>query len=1058
MLMLLPIAAQADAVEIGGIYYNLITKGKVAEVTSNPNKYTGSIVIPASVTYNDVEYSVTSIGSSAFKSCSGLTSVTIPGSVTSIGIFAFSGCSGLTSVTIPNSVTSIGNFAFSECSGIEVMSVENGNTVYDSRNNCNAIVETSTNTLISGCKNTIIPNSVTSIGERAFYDCSGLTSVTIPNSVTSIGNFAFSECSGIEVMSVENGNTVYDSRNNCNAIVETSTNTLISGCKNTIIPNNVTSIGSSAFSGCSGLTSVTIPNSVTFIGSSAFYGCSGLTSVTIPNSVTSIGDGAFKSCSGLTSMTIGNSVTSIGSRAFSNCSGLTSVTIPNSVTSIADYAFYECRGLTSVTIGNSVTSIGSSAFRSCSGLTSVTIPNSVTSIGNYAFWNCSGLTSVTVENPEPAAIFASTFSNYANATLYVPVGAKAAYEAADYWKEFAQIVEKGVETTDISQLDNVIYIEDTEAVTGMEKTLSLKMKNAVAVQTVQFDLKLPEGVTVVESEDSELMTASKERISKFNYFNSARQTDGSIRLLAQATTTNIAAGDGEIARIVVRVAEDMAEGEYPVIVKEALMVERDNSSHSPEPNEVQSKLTVYDYTPGDANGDRAVNGIDFNMIGNAILGYSQTGFNSRAADISGDGAVNAIDFNMVGNIILTGSTASAPRRAGATDEPTDLSGLTDAVYAAPLTIAAGSEQTLSLKMKNSMTVQTIQFDLYLPEGLTVVPNQDNELITASKERINKYNYFSSARQTDGSIRLLAQSTSTNFAVGDGEIATVTVKADAGMAVGNYVIAVKNILLVSKDNEDRKADCVNTTLTVTEAAYTVLDETSTTVPEATSSPVDIKVKRTLKGGEWSTICLPFAMTEAQVKEAFGSDVQLKEFVDYEAEYDNDENVTNIKVNFEDADLAQYGFEANFPYLIKVSADMDEFTVNSTIEPDEEYCYTEWAEGKGSRKKVYGTFKGTLHAQTTVPENCLFLSGNKFWYSTGQTKMKAFRGYFDFVDVLSSLDAASARINLSFNGSETTGIRINDNNNVNDNYYDLQGRRVEKPTRGLYIKGNKKVFVK
>ena len=766
---------------------------------------------------------------------------------------------------------------------------------------------------------------------------------------------------------VESGNTVYDSRENCNAIIKTATNELVAGCNSTVIPAGVTSIAEFAFMGCTGLTSVTIPAGVT--------------------------------------------------------------------------------------------SVGMSAFAACPGLTSVIIPVSVTSIAGAAFYNCSGLTSVTVESPEPIAINASVFSNCANATLYVPAGAKAAYEAANYWKEFMEIVEAGVTTTDISQKDNVIYIEDTEAVTGMEKTLSLKMKNAVAVQTIQFNLYLPEGLTVVPNQDNELITASKERISKFDYFSSARQTDGSIRLLAQATTTNIAAGDGEIARVTVRIAEDMAEGDYPLIVKEALMVERDNSSHSPEPNEVQSKLTVYDYTPGDANGDRAVNGIDFNMIGNAILGYSQTGFNSRAADISGDGAVNAIDFNMVGNIILTGSTASAPRRAGATDEPTDLSGLTDAVYAAPLTIAAGSEQTLSLKMKNSMTVQTIQFDLYLPEGLTVVPNQDNELITASKERINKYNYFSSARQTDGSIRLLAQSTSTNFAVGDGEIATVTVKADAGMAVGNYVIAVKNILLVSKDNEDRKADCVNTTLTVTEAAYTVLDETSTTVPEATSSPVDIKVKRTLKGGEWSTICLPFAMTEAQVKEAFGSDVELKKFVDYEAEYDADENVTNIKVNFGDADLAQYGFEANFPYLIKVSADISEFTVNSTVEPDENDCYIEYDNGKtGSRRKVYGTFYGTLHAQTTVPEKCLFLSGNKFWYSTGQTRMKAFRGYFDFVDVLSSLDAASARINLSFNGSETTGIRINDNDNVNDNYYDLQGRRVEKPTRGLYIKGNKKVFVK
>ena len=251
--------------------------------------------------------------------------------------------------------------------------------------------------------------SVTSIGDYAFYGCSGLTSVTIPNSVTSIGGYAFSDCSLTTVT----------------------------------IPNSVTSIGDYAFSGCSGLTSVTIPNSVTSIGDGAFRNCSGLTSVIIPISVTSIGgyafsytawynnqpnglvyagkvaynykgempantnikimDGtlgiagsAFSGYSNLTSVVIPNSVTSIGGSAFRNCSGLTSVTIPNSVTSIGSEAFYNCSGLTSVTIPNSVTSIGVSAFSGCSGLTSVTIPNSVTSIGNYAFDGCSGLTSVII--------------------------------------------------------------------------------------------------------------------------------------------------------------------------------------------------------------------------------------------------------------------------------------------------------------------------------------------------------------------------------------------------------------------------------------------------------------------------------------------------------------------------------------------------------------------------------------------------------------------------------------------------------------------------------------
>ncbi len=165
--------------------------------------------------------SVTSIGKHAFEDCSRLTSVTIPNSVTSIGYGAFRGCSGLTSVIIPNSVTSIGDDVFNGCSGLTSVTVDKNNGTYDSRNNCNAIIETSTNNLIVGCKNTIIPNSVTSIGRNAFYGCSGLTSVAIPYSVTSIGGGAFCDCSG--------------------------------------------------------LTSVTIPNSVTYIGGYAFEGCSGLT-------------------------------------------------------------------------------------------------------------------------------------------------------------------------------------------------------------------------------------------------------------------------------------------------------------------------------------------------------------------------------------------------------------------------------------------------------------------------------------------------------------------------------------------------------------------------------------------------------------------------------------------------------------------------------------------------------------------------------------------------------------------------------------------------------------
>ena len=571
------------------IYYTI--KGEDAIVTSGDEEYAGEVKIPSKVVYGEAVYNVTAIGKSAFEYCQTLKSIEIPSSVTAIGNQAFYQCTSLTSVDIPSSVVaiedaafeycrslssvqftegliSIGSNAFSVCDRLQEISipasveqigsgafsrnnqmteihVEAGNSVYDSRGNCNAIIETLTNTLITGCQTTKIPDgivtigksafeycqtlksieipsSVTAIGNQAFYQCTSLTSVDIPSSVVaiedaafeycrslssvqftegliSIGSNAFSVCDRLQEISipasveqigsgafsrnnqmteihVEAGNSVYDSRGNCNAIIETLTNTLITGCQTTKIPDGIVTIGKSAFEYCQTLKSIEIPSSVTAIGNQAFYQCTSLTSVDIPSSVVAIEDAAFEYCRSLSSVQFTEGLISIGSNAFSVCDRLQEISIPASVEQIGSGAFSRNNQMTEIHVeaGNSVydsrgncnaiietltntlitgcqttkipdgiVTIGKSAFEYCQTLKSIEIPSSVTAIGNQAFYQCANLESVLSNIQNPFKVNSNVFDYISNdAILYVPAGTKEAYLSVGGWDlHFAEIRE-----------------------------------------------------------------------------------------------------------------------------------------------------------------------------------------------------------------------------------------------------------------------------------------------------------------------------------------------------------------------------------------------------------------------------------------------------------------------------------------------------------------------------------------------------------------------------------------------------------------------------------------
>ena len=519
-------AKEDTTFEVNGIYYYCYDYNNNVMVVNNcqgvpygefVNNYQGDIVIPEKIVYKGETYNVTKIGGEAFFRAYYVSSVKIPNSVTDIENGAFAE-SGLTSVTIPANVTIIGNDAFNDCHDLTTitMNCQIPPLIQDDTFNNYSV----TLYVPFACKNAYLLanywknfNEIIEIAPSSkgieFAD-TNVKELCVANWDTD----GDGELSEIEAAAVTDLSTVFRGNKSIQTFTELKyfislksiKPSAFSGCTNLVtivIPYSVTSIEENAFYNCSSLIRADIPNSVTYIGHFAFYG-TGLTNVTIPvtdlaafcnnnlcneigkpiqlidnegneikeyvipDGVTNIGNNAFYACKGLTSVTLPESVTTIGNNAFCACDGLTNVSISNSVTNMGEAVFKWCHGLTNVTIGNSLARIQEEAFYDCTGLANVIIGKGVTKIDDFAFFYCENMTEVYCYADIVPSTATYTFgqSNIKNATLHVPFGCKAAYEAANHWKEFKEIIEmEKCATPTISLVGGKLHFEcETEGV------------------------------------------------------------------------------------------------------------------------------------------------------------------------------------------------------------------------------------------------------------------------------------------------------------------------------------------------------------------------------------------------------------------------------------------------------------------------------------------------------------------------------------------------------------------------------------------------------------------
>ena len=504
---------------------------------------------------------LTSISTYDFYTCKNLRAIVLPPQITSIGTSAFFGCSNLQEIVIPDAVKTISEYAFNGCTGL---------------------------------RSVTFPEGLTTIGENAFNTCSSLQGIDIPSTVTSIALSAFWSCSSLTSITVDPANTVYDSREDCNALIKTSTNTLQLGIVTTVIPETVTTIGPSAFYGNARLQTIDIPEGVQSIEGSAFSGCTALTTVTLPSTLTNIGNNAFNGC----------------------------------------------KKLTNILLAEGLKTIGQMAFKGCTSLKKIVIPSTVTKIDYNAFTECSRLTKVAAMPTTPISIGSTVFPYRKKSTLYVPKGCIEAYQNATTWMDFLNIVE----------LDNTITatVEPKELEAGATATLAINLANDdfFDYHSVTMDITLPDRFNldadnITLSDRCTGMTATLEHME-----------DDAYRLTITSENAIITGTEGQLLTLSLLIPSRVANGKYQGIAQNIVMTDENGSTQALSDAEF-SWTVLGGYAMGDVNHDGMVNVTDVSLTVNYILGNKPPVFFAENADFDQDGDVNVTDVTIIVNYILT---------------------------------------------------------------------------------------------------------------------------------------------------------------------------------------------------------------------------------------------------------------------------------------------------------------------------------------------------------------------------------------------------------------------